>query len=264
MRITSLIENTTSTEACEPEFGLSLLIEANGRTVLFDAGQTGKIVANAEALGVDLARVDTCVLSHGHFDHANGFPAFLQVNNTAPIYVHEGYDAECFKDEDEYIGVTPALIGHERLKVVRGRVDLGDGFVIDDFAELPSVHPLRPGPLNVRIGDEFEPDTFGHEHYLIVTEGKRRVLVSGCSHRGIENIMSWGTTYDVNFMVGGFHLMDLDPTDEQALETAAEELLAHPVDYATCHCTGLAQYAVLERIMGQRVRYLATGASIEL
>ena len=77
MRITTLMENTAAHERCVGEFGLSFLIEVNGRCVLFDAGQSASTVRNAEALGIDLAQVDTAVLSHGHYDHADGFPAFM-------------------------------------------------------------------------------------------------------------------------------------------------------------------------------------------
>ena len=77
MKVTALMENTSGREGCVGEFGLSFLVEANGRRVLFDAGQSATTVRNAEVLGIDLAQVDAAVLSHGHFDHANGFPAFL-------------------------------------------------------------------------------------------------------------------------------------------------------------------------------------------
>ena len=129
MRITALVENTAARDGVAAEHGLSLLIEANGRCVLFDAGQTDALLGNAAALGVNLARVDTAVLSHGHYDHAGGFPAFFSVNDRAPLYVHAGFDLPHWHGE-KYIGVPAGLAENPRVIVADNRCDLGDGFAI--------------------------------------------------------------------------------------------------------------------------------------
>ena len=262
MKITVLTENTTASDACVAEFGLSLLVEANGRTVLFDSGQTGIIVPNADALGIDLAAVDAAVLSHGHFDHANGFPAFFERNETARLYVHEGYDKPHMKD-DEYIGVVPELIGNDRVVIADDRYELGDGFTIVSYAGVDPAFPIDSAGLDEGEGPDRRPDQFAHEHYLIVEEGDVRVLISGCSHRGIRNIMRWSAGEGLTHVMGGFHLMGV-PVDGGALEEIADELLAYPVDYASCHCTGLDQYRRLKELMGERIRYMAAGDMIEL
>ncbi|MBQ6521451.1 MAG: MBL fold metallo-hydrolase, partial [Atopobiaceae bacterium] len=132
MRITALVENTAARDGIAAEHGLSLLIEANGRTVLFDAGQTDALLGNAAALGIDLARVDTAVLSHGHYDHAGGFPAFFSVNDRAPLYVHAGFDLPHWHGE-KYIGVPAGLAENPRVIVADSRRDLGDGFTIVSY-----------------------------------------------------------------------------------------------------------------------------------
>ena len=262
MKITVLTENTTAKNACAAEFGLSLLVEANGRAVLFDSGQTGVIVPNADALGIDLADVDAAVLSHGHFDHANGFPAFFKRNETARLYVHAGYDKSHMKD-DEYIGVAPELIGNDRVVLAGDRHDLGDGFTVVSYADAEPAFPIDSAGLDEGEGPDRVPDRFTHEHYLIVEENDVRVLVSGCSHRGIRNIMRWSADEGLTHVMGGFHLMGV-PADSGALEEIAAELLAYPVDYASCHCTGLEQYRRLKELMGERIRYMAAGDVIEL
>ena len=72
MRIVTLIENTPGAPGCAHEHGLSLYIETGHHTLLLDTGATGAFADNAAALGLDLSRVDTVVLSHGHYDHAGG------------------------------------------------------------------------------------------------------------------------------------------------------------------------------------------------
>ena len=84
MKITVLMENT-ALEGCglTPEAGLSLYIEYRGKKLLLDAGSSGKFAGNAQALGVDMSAVELAVLSHGHYDHADGLRRFFQVNDSA-------------------------------------------------------------------------------------------------------------------------------------------------------------------------------------
>ena len=86
MRVTTLIENDEpeSRGDLTAEFGLSLLIETETATVLFDTGATGAFADNAAALGIDLGAVDLAVLSHHHFDHGGGLPRFFDAHPKAP------------------------------------------------------------------------------------------------------------------------------------------------------------------------------------
>ena len=77
MKITTIIENTTNRPELDVEEGLSLLIEHNGKNILFDTGISSHMISNAKTLGIALEDVDICVISHGHFDHTGGLSAFL-------------------------------------------------------------------------------------------------------------------------------------------------------------------------------------------
>ena len=88
MKITALTENTSADPRFGAEHGLSLYIEANGHRILFDSGQTELFERNASLLGIDLAGVDIAVLSHGHYDHSGGLKRFLELNDSAPVYLH--------------------------------------------------------------------------------------------------------------------------------------------------------------------------------
>ena len=79
LEMTVLIDNV-ATEPLVGEWGLSILITADDRSILLDTGASHLFAQNAERLGIDLNSVDTGVLSHAHYDHANGFPAFFEHN----------------------------------------------------------------------------------------------------------------------------------------------------------------------------------------
>lgn len=74
MRICCLMDNRAR-EGFAAEHGLSLWIEAAGKKLLFDAGESGAFAENAQRLGIELAQADAAVLSHGHYDHAGAWSA---------------------------------------------------------------------------------------------------------------------------------------------------------------------------------------------
>ena len=77
MKITILTENTAK-EGFEGEFGFSAFVEYKGKKILFDTGSSGLFIENARKLGIDLGETDFVVLSHGHWDHADGLPSLLE------------------------------------------------------------------------------------------------------------------------------------------------------------------------------------------
>ena len=98
--------------------------------------------------------------------------------------------------------------------------------------------------------------------YLLIRDGERRIIVSGCSHRGVMNIKTW---FAPDVFIGGFHLMKLDPEKEATrLKFTAMELLKKETVYYTGHCTGEKQYEALKTHMGDRLHRLSTGAIYEV
>lgn len=89
VKIYTLAENTAFNSKFASEHGLSLYIETDSHKILFDSGQTDVFIKNAALLGVDLSKIDIAILSHGHYDHGGGFERFLEINQTASIYINE-------------------------------------------------------------------------------------------------------------------------------------------------------------------------------
>ena len=102
-----------------------------------------------------------------------------------------------------------------------------------------------------------EKDDFLHEQYLLIEEKGKRILISGCSHRGILNIMSY---FKPDVFVGGFHLFSLDSASKE-IEHVSKKLSEYNTMFYTCHCTGLEQYGALKSVMKEKLQYISCGKS---
>lgn len=263
MRITVLLENTTSDPHMVTEHGLSLYIETGKQKLLFDMGQTDLFARNALALGIDLKAVDMAFLSHGHYDHGGGLARFLELNDQAPIYASAHAFEPHYAGTDRYIGLDTALALNPRFTLVEDRLDIDGTLSLCSCNDLPSLCPSDSGGLTMLVEDKFVQDDFRHEQYLLIREGGRRILISGCSHKGILNIMDW---FRPDILIGGFHFMNIDPDEEgrETLSQRAAALLAYPTVYYTGHCTGVSQYEYLKTLMGERLHYLSCGQALTL
>lgn len=257
MKITALTENTTQC-GLPTEHGLSLYIETEKHTVLFDMGQSDLFAQNAASLGVDLRKADAAVLSHGHYDHGGGLKTFLEINDHAPVYMSRYAFEPHYNGEEKYIGIDPDLEGNQRIILTEGVTKIADKLTLFSCNGREKLFDPGSGGLTVKQNGTLTPDDFRHEQYLLIEERGKRVLVSGCSHKGILNLAAW---FKPDVLVGGFHLMN-QPLDDR-LKALAEQLNRCRTDYYTCHCTGAAQYAFLKPYMN-RLHYLAAGDTIEV
>ncbi len=260
MNITALVENTTKLD-CPVEHGLSLYIETEKHKILFDTGQGSLFSENATRFGIDLAKVDLCILSHGHYDHGGGLKEFTDINKEAPIYMNKNAFGLHYHGSERYIGLNRDWIEDEEFQ--RRVIYTDGGYKIDEELEIfapgaKSKIDMGSAGLCVKDGGIFAPEDFRHEHYLMIEEGGKRVLISGCSHRGIINIMEW---FKPDVLVGGFHFMKHELDDE--LVEYATALAKFDTMYYTCHCTGVDQYNFIKPHI-ERMSYLSEGMKISI
>ena len=260
MKFWTLIENTSCDETLTAEHGLSLYLETCGKKILFDAGQTAAFWENAEKLGLDLAAVDLAVLSHGHYAHSGGLSRFLECNNHAPVYLSRYAFEGHYNASDAYIGVDRALQNSDRLVLCGDELELAPGLTVFSCNDRECAVPLDHAGLQMDGARGLRPDDFRHEQYLLIEEEGKRILISGCSHKGILNIARW---FRPDVLIGGFHFMKMDPEGPR-LEEAARALLELPTVYYTGHCTGEAQFARLKTWMGDRLHAISAGTTVEL
>ncbi len=257
MRIVTLLENTSCSSRLACQHGLSLYIELPDRRVLFDAGQTELFAQNAAELGIDLGRVDLAILSHGHYDHSGGMPRFRRENPRAPIYLSPFAFEPHYNASGIDIGADPALAGDPSLIRVEEAVHIGDTMTLYPAGLLPCPFPLEPWGLETVRGGIRVPEDFRHEQYLLIRHGGKNILFSGCSHKGILNIVEH---FQPDILIGGFHLSK--QTDPRALEAIARRLADYPTQYYTGHCTGDFAYTAMKPILGSRLHRLRTGTEL--
>ena len=256
MKITVLIENT-SNRGLPFEHGLSLYIESGSHKILFDTGQSDLFARNAKTLGIDLDAVDIAVLSHGHYDHGGGLAKYLELNKTTPVYLHRRAFEPHYNGE-RYIGLDISLKENPRLIFAEGETIIADGITLFDCNSREKALDLGSFGLDMEQNGKRVPDDFRHEHYLMIKENGKRILISGCSHKGIINIAEW---FKPDVLIGGFHFFKLPLND--ALKAYAERLDSLETVYYTCHCTGVEQYECMRRYM-KNLHYIATGDIIEV
>ena len=192
MRIITLVENTAGDSCCGSEHGLSFYVETKKHRLLVDSGATDLFLRNAKVLGVDLSQVDTMILSHGHYDHGGGIPAFCRINSQAGIYMQrlavEGY-YRVEENVEKYIGLDQGIKDMTRAVFVEGDRKLDEELYL--FSGIQKKTPIAKGNLKLKKkeGDSYVQDEFDHEQCLVITEGEKHVLMSGCAHNGILNIL---------------------------------------------------------------------------
>ena len=275
MKIVTLMENTACDAALAADHGLSLYIETPKHKILVDMGPDARFIANAEKLGVDLKAVDIAVLTHGHNDHSGGLQAFCELNPAAKIYLQErafgNYVAVEAYGAERFIGVDPALkMFSERIVFVGEELRIDEELLL--FSDVTDTcGALRSSAnLHERTAEGLVQDRFAHEMDLLITAEGKTVLVAGCAHLGIVNILRRGTErlgHAPDVTLGGFHLFRLtegDPDGDRLIEETGRALTEGSTVYYTGHCTGAYAYGRLKTILGERLQPMTGGAVTEI
>lgn len=303
MRIVSLVDNMTD-GLCPSEHGLSLYIcLANGLKILFDTGQGTLFAENAQRLGIDLSDVDLAFISHGHYDHGGGLGRFLEINDKAKVYIREAaFEDHWSRKEtgDKFIGLDKGLLTSPRLSFTDEITEIpisplhttdtpsvresGSTAVtaITTFCTKVEEFPAPGGNALLSGPDPQERDDFRHEQSLLIREGDKLVLIAGCAHKGIVNILREAERISgvkPTHCLGGMHLaksfainaecqknhpeshMTCSRTTAQSyIDSLARELMSfRECRFWTMHCTGEENFNALAKIMGDRIQYLPCG-----
>jgi 7,8-dihydropterin-6-yl-methyl-4-(beta-D-ribofuranosyl)aminobenzene 5'-phosphate synthase len=234
IKITILYDNYISIEDTKSDWGFACLIEGTEKTVLFDTGTKSDILwYNAEKLNGDLSKVEQIVISHNHGDHTGGLVSVLEKNPDVTVFF-------------------PASVAHEFIDRVEGA-----------GAKVIAVDQPRKICKNVyltgEMGDQIK------EQSLILDTPKGLVIVTGCSHQGIVNILKKAKEIlnkDIYLVFGGFHLMH--HSDEQVKEIIQEFKNLGVKKCGATHCTGDRAIALFKEAYGENYEQMGVGKVIEI
>ena len=274
---TVLVENS-SAEGLLCEHGLSVHLRyrrAGAETnVVLDFGQSGAFAENARTLGVDLDCVDAAVLSHAHYDHADGMPAFFERNSEAPLYLSAACAETCWSTKGgttdaHYIGIGVGLLDAYGARLRRVPTDtvttIAPGIHLVPHTTEGLAEAGSSAGMLLRGEDGWLPDDFAHEVSLVfeLGEGDQAPLAvfNSCSHAGLSviagEVRAAFPGRAIAAYVGGLHLYKL--TDEE-LSVLADELACSGISkILTGHCTGEHAYAFLRQRLGEQIGQVSVG-----
>ena len=272
--VTILCDNSVAGPGVLAEHGLSLHVDADGRTFLFDAGASGVFMGNAARLGIDLSQPAPVVLSHGHYDHTGGLAALLSAWGGREVIGHPEVLAAKFsrqrsrparaigspqsKRQLSRLGATFKLSA-EPQQIAPGVVTTGVIPRTTDFEHIPSHFAVRRGRNLAR-------DSFDDEQAVVARTRRGLVVIVGCAHRGLINTVRCAIelTGDgrVRAVIGGTHLAAAEPPQ---VERTIEEMRALGVDrLVACHCTGFGPAAELRSAFGESFSPGGVGVTFRL
>ena len=277
MKIISLLENTSSQPKLTPKHGLSLYIETGHKKILFDTGPDHTFIENARKLNVDLSTIDLVFLSHGHYDHGGGIPAFQKLNKTARIILSRSamnpFYARLPLGLSKHIGLPRDKMDTRNCDFISQDQQIDETLHVFTRFGRKGLIPL--GNLSFLVkndqGKKVEDD-FAHEIALLICEGNTNVLFTGCSHSGVGNmvqsVLNRSGLDRIDLVMGGFHLfnpVNRKTESPERIQQLVTELAAYPdTRFYTGHCTGKKAFNQLKELMKDRICEFKTGTEIRV
>lgn len=276
MKITTLIENEFGDKKdLYREHGLSIYIEVDGKKVLFDTGQSGNFIDNAKKLNIDLKGLDYVVISHGHYDHSSGLKRLIkEINPDIELFVGKGFfQKKCnlLKSGDyEYKGnrFTEKFLEDNNVQVTYIDEDVANITenlsIFTNFNRDEEFENINED-MYLKEEGKYKKDMFTDEISLGVKTNKGLVVIVGCSHAGIVNILDTiikRTAMNVYALIGGIHLIE---EDDEKINKIIEYFKEKGIEIiGACHCTGTQGETMIRQQIEEAFIYNNTGDVIKI
>ena len=267
-RVTILVDAFGSRPDLHQDWGYAALVEYGGKRILFDTGNDSSgFVQNARRLGVDLSDLDAVVISHRHGDHTAGLRHVLRLNPQITVYV---------PDDEAFGGPTPAAFFRQpeptlpaTMRYFGGAVPAviphGSAWQDVDFVRVDDTIEIAPGFRLMRNISSTRQFSETPELSLVIDTPQGQIVVVGCSHPGIEQIVASVAALDprISMVVGGLHLVTTAQAEiERSALALRDEWEVRRI--APGHCTGEIAFALLQRTFGEHYGYAGVGEVIDL
>lgn len=270
MKLTVLVENTTSHGRLLAEFGWSVLIEDDmGSSLLFDTGGGHTIEHNAKILGKDLSKLEAIILSHHHYDHTDGLAQVLKHTGSIPVYTHPHLFKESYSDGG-FIGQKHS---QAYLESLGAHFIFSDSFkeIHPDFylsGEIEKTTDFEKGDTSLVIkgGELLVQDQLKDDQYLVIKTPEGLVLILGCAHTGLINTLNHVIKNTgekrIRYLIGGTHL---GPASKEQREKTYEALKDFEIEnIGVSHCTGGEAAYELKKIYGDKFFNCNVGKEIKI
>lgn len=270
MRATVVVDNIGN-ETIKGEWGLCIYIEYGTDKVLLDTGSSGLFIENGNKLHIPLKDINYAVLSHAHYDHANGMRQFFQINDRAKFYLRDACAENCYAGNwifKKYIGLPKGILAEykDRIVFASGDYTLTEGIrLIPHKTQGLAAIGRREHMYRKEKVCRWSPDDFAHEQSLVFDTPEGIVIFNSCSHGGADSIINEvAATFPEKkllALIGGFHLFNKPAEEVRAL---AKRIKETGIQYVyTGHCTGKKSYMILKDELGDTVQQLKTGLVME-
>jgi len=283
LKIAVLAEDSVLYESpCLGQHGVSFLLEGtkgeNTRRILVDVGQNSQaLFSNMRIMNICPAAIDAVVLTHCHYDHTQGIVDMLKEigKSEVPVVAHSDIFRMHFVIQPylRHVGVMQSdsreeiekaggrlFLTKDPLEIMPGIMTTGEVKRQTDFEEVGiELKTIENGRIK---DDQMLDDT----SVIANIKGKGLVIITGCSHAGIVNIVRHARELtgcdQIEGVVGGLHLVDAP--DARIKRTAEELSKLNPKWICAGHCTGFKAQVELYLALGERFSPLHTGMKFEI
>ncbi len=268
MKITTLTDNLVYKNSLCAEHGLSLYIELEDNIILFDTGQSDIFYNNSKILGKDISKVNHLIISHGHYDHTGGIDTFLEQNYIANIYLmHTSLNPKY--NGKRYIGIKKSIINKlsNCSRVIEPDSNIHK--IDNNIYLINSITRRYPtevsNSLLTEIDGKMIKDPFIDEQFMIIKRDNGVVVITGCSHNGILNILEETKALfnlPIYALIGGIHTKD---ASNEYINSIIEYLKGEKIKLLELsHCTGIEPYFIIKSNIGDSCQYNLVGKDINI
>jgi Metal-dependent hydrolases of the beta-lactamase superfamily II len=281
MKISVVSENTSTISSdFIARFGLGIVIQINNKLVLIDCGPDNSFTHNMNKLNISIQDIDYCIITHGHYDHGGGLEEFLLKNAKAQVFMSSQANKQFYSNnlqtqDYKYIGLNQELL----IKYAQRINFISTDIKIDNQITLNTINrnsnnffPKMNSNLYVYDQGKYINDDFSHELAVLLNENDKNVIVTGCAHSGVTNmidtVLEKNSLHQIHTIVGGFHLVNpgtkkLGEPEDNIISLTTQLNNYNISNILTGHCTGIDGFELLKKYYHGNTTSLTTGLEID-